>query len=68
MANGSALDPRLVGVLARLVRGNDLHATNREDTIGVLMRCGAFHEAPDDSDAFVVALAEAIDAKIKDLP
>ncbi len=55
-------DPKLVRVLSYLFRENALHEKHREDTIGVLLRCGAFH-AEDDGlqDGFVADLAAAID-------
>lgn len=60
-----AFDPALVGVIARLLVVNNLHAVNREDTIGVLMRCGAFRE--DAREAFTTDLAAAIDARASEL-
>jgi hypothetical protein len=56
---------QLIGVLRRLICDNNLHARHGEDTIGVLMKCGAFHEAPD-NEAFVVDLATAIDRQRND--
>jgi len=35
-------DNPLLEVIKCLIEANDLRKTNREDTIGVLMRCGAF--------------------------
>lgn len=52
-------DAALVGTLTRVIYCNGLHALNREDTIGVLMRCGAFHESQ--YEPFVADLASAID-------
>jgi hypothetical protein len=34
----------LVGVIARLIYENDLLKAHGEDTIGVLMKCGVFHD------------------------
>lgn len=62
----------LIDVLARLIVRNDLHLQHGEDTIGVLMKCGAFHAWPTDErdtvfsgDHFVSELAQKIDAVIK---
>lgn len=52
-------DAALVGTLTRVIYTNGLHERNREDTIGVLMRCGAFHES--EYEPFVADLAAAID-------
>lgn len=52
---------QLIGVLARLIYDNRLRDVHREDTIGVLMKCGAFQVAPD-HEPFVAELARAIDA------
>lgn len=54
----------LLGVLKRLIDENMLRERHGEDTIGVLMKCGAFHCAPVGQEAkgFVVRLAEAIDS------
>ena len=65
--NGPFTDEQLIGVLARLIQTNDLHRWNREDTIGILMRCGAFHEGGEDPDHFVVELARAINMKMTEL-
>jgi hypothetical protein len=56
-------DTALIQVLATLIRDNNLHTTNREDTMGVLLRCGASWAMPDEKkrDAFIVALGIAID-------
>lgn len=58
-----AFDPVLVNAMARLIVDNQLHGQNREDTVGVLMRCGAFRAEPETSaqDKFVADLAAAID-------
>jgi hypothetical protein len=53
----------LVGVIRRLIRDNKLCEQNGEDTIGVLMKCGAFLEAPKHDFDFVVKLAAEIDSK-----
>lgn len=45
---------QLVRILARLIKSNRLREGQGEDTVGVLMKCGAFQE--------LVALANAIDA------
>lgn len=56
-------DPILVKALSMLIYDNGLHAQHREDTIGVLMRCGVFHAEPVESnrDGFIADLATAID-------
>lgn len=41
---------QLVGVIKRLIEGNDLRAHHGEDLIGVLMKCGAFHDTDPDRD------------------
>jgi hypothetical protein len=56
---------RLISALARLIHDNNLHATNREDTYGVLMRCGVFHDS--DDEGYIVKLGDAIDQRIKEL-
>jgi hypothetical protein len=53
------MDMRLVGVLKRVLAENKLRELHGEDTIGVLMKCGAFHESQDES--FVADLSRAID-------
>lgn len=52
----------LVGALTRLIHANNLHTTNREDTIGVLLRAGVFYDLPDDNGKSLVETADAIDA------
>lgn len=47
----------LLEVIKCLIEENDLRKTNREDTIGVLMRCGAFRHVD------VALLAREIDKK-----
>ena len=61
-------DPVLVGALALIIYENRLHACHREDTIGVLMRCGVFLAEPseDRRDGFIADLATAIDAFHRD--
>ena len=60
----------LIDVLARLILATKLHMQHGEDTIGVLLKCGAFRSAPsfDGSDGswdgWVVLLADQIDARI----
>lgn len=52
----------LLGVLARVVRKNRLTELHGEDTLGVLMRAGAFHALPDGGmDRFIAELASLID-------
>ncbi len=57
---------QLVRVMARLIRDNDLHKRHGEDTIGILVKCGAFHENRGD-EHFIVELAHAIDLETKEL-
>ena len=49
----------LIRVIRRLFDPNKLQYLNREDTIGVMMRCGAFHEIPDEVE--LVNLCAEID-------
>ena len=51
----------LVKVIRRLFDGNNLKRLNREDTIGVLMRCGAFHDLGLDGVHALTELAKEID-------
>ena len=51
-----AAEEDLVRVLRRVLDENKLREAHGEDTIGVLMKCGAFH------DTEVAALAARIDA------
>jgi hypothetical protein len=54
---------QLIGVLRRLIDDNRLRERHGEDTVGVLMKCGAFHEVRAlHGQAFVNELARAIDA------
>jgi hypothetical protein len=49
-------EDNLVRVLRRVIDENKLREAHGEDTLGVLMKCGAFH------DTEVAALAARIDA------
>jgi hypothetical protein len=59
-----AFDSTLTKVLAFVIYDSGLHTQHREDTIGVLMRCGAFHaeEVEAARDGFIADLADAIDS------
>lgn len=50
---------QLVGVVARLIKDNNLREKLEEDTLGVLRKCGAHLEAPDEK-SFAVDLATAV--------
>lgn len=50
---------QLIGVLRRIIADNHLRERHGEDTIGVLMKCGAFRESDDTS--FIFDVAQAID-------
>lgn len=61
---------QLVGVIKRLIEGNDLRAHHGEDLIGVLMKCGAFHDTDPDIDPHtgdtpgMMALVHAVEAHV----
>lgn len=57
-------DPVLVEVIARLMVANNLHRQHGEDTIDVLMKCGAFLAVPTTADGWLVEVAHRIDAQI----
>lgn len=52
-------DNALVAVIAALINDNQLREKHGEDTMGVLMKCGAFRTVN------VVELARAVDAHTK---
>lgn len=55
----------LIRVLARVLKENKLREGHGEDTIGVLMKCGAFRDVPSgEGDAELVRLAQQIDAAL----
>lgn len=55
----------LIRVLARVLQENRLRESHGEDTIGVLMKCGAFRDVQsDEDDAALVRLARQIDAAL----
>jgi hypothetical protein len=56
VAEERAAEDNLVRVLRRVLDENKLREAHGEDTLGVLMKCGAFH------DTEVAALAARIDA------
>ena len=53
---------RIIRAMAAMIKENDLHKTNREDTVGILMRCGAFHHM---AERDMLALARAIDKELE---
>ena len=55
-AHARTAEEDLVRVLRRVLDDNTLREAHGEDTLGVLMKCGAFH------DTEVAALAARIDA------
>ena len=48
---------QLVGVIARLIKQNNLREKHEDDTVGVLRRCGAFLESEDPGFLFELATA-----------
>jgi hypothetical protein len=53
---------RIIRAMAAMIKENELHKTNREDTVGILMRCGAFHYM---AERDMCALARAIDKELE---
>jgi len=53
---------KIIRGMAALIKENELHKTNREDTVGILMRCGVFKHM---TESEMVALAKQIDKELE---
>lgn len=58
----SASRIKIIRAMAVMIKENELHKTNREDTVGILMRCGVFKHMTEQE---MVALSRQIDKELE---